>query len=388
MIARNFRAALRPPFAAFLLGAATVAAAAGVTVAPAEAAVRAAVGKPLNEAKNLAASGNYSAAMARVHEAEGISGLTGEERNIISQMKEYIAVKSGGAGEVNSALGAKAKFAADFRAGHWNAVISDADMLRKYGALDGQSMAAIAGAYYRAGNMPGCVRYIHNNFGNSAGEEILKLQMTCAYQAGDTDSQTSALEQLVARTGKAEYWTQLLKAAERTRGLSDHETLDIYRIKLLTNSMANSDDYILLTTLAIQFGSPNEALKVVQTGIQSKVMSGERSLRLLKAAQDAANADAASFAARSSAANKAPTGDALVKLGEDLWGAAKYKDAIDAIQAGIKKDKTDLNNAQIRLGMAYLGNGQKDLALRTFAQVKDDPKQVMIAHLWALYARK
>ena len=47
-----------------------------------------------------------------------------------------------------------------------------------------------------------------------------------------------------------------------------------------------------------------------------------------------------------------------------------------------------MNEAQIRLGMAYLGAGQKDAAQRAFAKVKDDPKAVMVAHLWALYARR
>jgi hypothetical protein len=377
---------VRAAVTALFLGVAA-AGAVCVSVVPADAAVRAVVGKPLNEAKNLAASGNYSAAMAKVHEAEGASGLTGEERNIISQMKEYIAVKSGGAGEVNSAIGAKAKFAADFRAGKWGQVIADADMLRKYGALDGQSMAAIAGAYYRSGNNAGCVRYIRSNFGSGAGEEVLRLQMTCAYGAGDDEAQTSALQELVGRTGKPEYWSQLLKAAERTRGLKDHQTLDIYRLKLLTGSLAG-DDYITLTTLALQFNCSAEAVSVAQKGIAANAIKGERAQRLLKTAQDSAARDQAGFAAAMAAAQKGNDGDALVKLGESLWGEGKFKDGIAAVQAGLSKSKVDADNAEIRLGMNYLGGGQKPDAERAFDKVKTDPKQTLIAHLWALYARK
>jgi hypothetical protein len=358
-----------------------------MTATPVAAAVRGVVGKPLNEAKNLAAAGNYSAAMAKVHEAEGASNLTGEERNIISQMKEYIAVKSGGAGEVNSAIGAKAKFAADFRAGKWGQVIADADMLRKYGALDGQSMAAIAGAYYRSGNNAGCVRYIRSNFGSGAGEEVLKLQMTCAYGAGDDEAQTAALQELVGRTGKPEYWGQLLKSAERTRGLKDHQTLDIYRLKLLTGSLAG-DDYITLTTLALQFNCSAEAVGIAQKGIASNAIKGERAQRLLKTAQDAAAKDQAGAAARMAAAQKGNDGDQLVAIGEAMWGEGKFKDGIAAIQAGQQKSKVDAENAEIRLGMNYLGAGDKGNATRAFGQVKTDPKQTLIAHLWALYARK
>ena len=89
------------------------------------------------------------------------------------------------------------------------------------------------------------------------------------------------------------------------------------------------------------------------------------------------------------AANAAPKGDALVKIGEDQWGQGKYKDAVATIQAGMKKPLTDKNNAEIRLGMAYLGAGQKADALKAFDRVKGPAtdKSVMIAHLWSLYAR-
>src|SRR5689334_20081229 len=87
------------------LGSASIAVVGLATVTPAEAAVRAAVGRPLQEARSLAGAGNYSAAMAKVREAESVGGLTGEERSIIGQMRQYISVKSGSGG-----LGAKAKF--------------------------------------------------------------------------------------------------------------------------------------------------------------------------------------------------------------------------------------------------------------------------------------
>ena len=68
------------------------------------------------------------------------------------------------------------------------------------------------------------------------GETALALQARCAYEVGDDVSQRAALEQLVARTGKPEYWVGLLKLGERARGLSDHNTLDINRLRLLTGA--------------------------------------------------------------------------------------------------------------------------------------------------------
>jgi hypothetical protein len=299
-------------------------------------------------------------------------------------MRTYVEAKSG-----EGPVGAKIKFANDYNAGRYRDVIGpDADALRKYGELDGESMRIVAQAYYQSGQKAECVRYIKDNFGGGAGEGLLQMLMRCAYDIGDDESMRSALEKLVSSTGKPEYWKQLLKASERAKGLSDHQTLDIYRLKLLSGTLEGKDDYTLLAQLAIQLGFPGEGQAVIQKGMAANLLTDDRSKRLLTMAQTQAGQDSAALAKNMQAAQAAKNGDALVKLGEDLWGQGKFQDALKAIQAGIAKGVTDTNNAQTRLGMAYLGAGQKDAALRAFNAVKDNANQQMIAHLWALYARK
>ncbi|HTP76530.1 MAG TPA: hypothetical protein VMJ73_06075 [Rhizomicrobium sp.] len=366
---------------AFALGTAAIAAAAVVTTVPAEAALRSVVGKPLSEAKALAASGNYTAALARVSAAEAVGGLTAEERAVIAQMRQYIEIKSG-----SGALGVKAKFANDYNAGRYREVIADGELLRKNGALDGNAMQVIAQAYYLLRDYHGCSHYIMTNFGSGAGEAVLQLQMRCAYESQDNDSMRKALETLVARTNKPEYWNQLLNTAQGTKGLADHQTLDIYRLKLLTNSITKADDYNLLAQLALQLGFAAEAQSVIEKGIAAKVLTGDRTTRLLTMAKNQAGTNAANNAKAQADANKASSGDALVKLGEDAWGQGHYPDAIKLIQAGIAKGPADKDNALVRLGMAYMSAGQKDQAVRTFDKVDGDEKQQIIAHLWSIYA--
>ena len=375
MIAKKMRAG----FWALFLGMAVVAGAGVSIVTPAAAAVRPAVGKPLQEAQSLAASGNYSAALAKVNQAAAVGGLSSEESRVVNQMRAYINSKF-------SATSGKGKLANDYRAGKWSAVVQDAESARSQ--LDANDKAAVATAYYKLGQNTQCVRYIKSNFGNSASEVVLQIMRACAFAAGDDEAQTDALEQLVAKTGKPEYWGQLLKAAERTRGLSDHQTLDIYRIKLRTNTMSGANDYTLLAKLAIELGFPAEAMAVEQKGVDAKVLSGGGINRLMAMTKSQMDSDAAGMAAKMAQAKAAPNGDALVKLGENLWGQNKAKDAIDAIKAGIAKDKTDLNNAHTRLGMAYLEAGQKDAAAREFGKVKGDAHAELVAHLWTLYARR
>ena len=373
---------IRATATAFALGTAALVAGSALLTAPAEAAVRSAIGKPLNEAKSLAASGNYSAALARVSAAEAVGSLTPEERSVISAMRQYIEVKSG-----TGALGVKAKFANDYNARRFRDAIADGELLRKNGELDGSSMQIIAQAYYQLGDYRGCSHYIMSNFGSGAGEGVLQLQMRCAYESQDNDSMRTALETLVARTNKPEYWGQLLSTAQSTKGLSDHQTLDIYRLRLLTNTVSKPDDYNLLAQLALQLGFAAEAQAVVEKGIAAKVLTGDRTTRLLTMAKGQAGSNAAKAAAALAAANAAPNGDALVKLGEDTWGQGRYPDAVKLIQAGIQKGPTDRDNALIRLGVAYFSAGQKDQAVRSFEKADGDPKQKIIAHLWTIFAR-
>jgi hypothetical protein len=382
---------LRAVAAALLLGTATLAGTVVLTTAPAMAAVRASVGKPLQEAIALLNQKNYAAAKAKVSEAEAVANKTPEETSTIAQVKNAIAINSG---DTSTPQGAKAKFANDYNARKFKDVIADGDALKKNGVLDASSMQIIAQAYFESGDKAGCEKYIKNNF-SSPGDTTLELLMRCAYDAGDEDTQRQALETLVAHTGKPEYWSNLLKLTEHAQGMRDADTLSVYRLRLLTGTIGDGKEgaanYFLLAQLALQLGFPSEAQAVLTKGQAAvKELNDPRTNKLLDLAKGQAAADVANMSKNLAAANASPQGDALVKLGEDQWGQGKAKDAIGTIQAGLKKPVADKNAATIRLGMAYLGAGQKADAVKTFDSVKGPAgdKNAMIAHLWSLYARR
>ena len=375
MTVRKLRAALT----AILLGTAAVGTA--LTLAPAAqaATVSAKVGALLNEAKSMLSAKNYSGAKAKINEAEAAASSS-DDRAVITQFKNAISISSA---DPNTPGGAKAKFAQDYNAGKFKDVIADADYLKKNNVFDAQSQLIVGQAYYKARDFAGCVRYSKSLGG---GETALALQARCAYEIGDDATQRDALEQLVARTGKAEYWTGLLKLGERSRGLSDHNTLDISRIRLLTGSMSGKDDYISLGQFALQFKLAAEAQAVMEKGVAAKLLTDDRSQRLLATAKQMAAARAASEAKDLAAANAAPQGDDLVAVGENMIGEGKAKDAIGVIQNGLKKPLKDANNGQLRLGQAYLAAGQKADAKAAFAKVKAPEKDAVVAHFWTLVA--
>jgi hypothetical protein len=374
---------LRAAVTAILLGTAAVTmtamAAQAATVSPR-------VGAALKEAQGLATAGNYKAAMAKINEAEGVPGKTPDDTTVINQMKQYIGVKSGDA-SIGGAAGAKAKFANDYNAGKWRDVIADAETLRKYNALDTQSMLIVAQAYYKASDFAGCARYIKSNLSNSS-DTALELLARCAYENGDEVTQRQSLETLVARSGKPEQWKQLLRLAERSRGLSDRNSLDVNRMRMMTGNITTKDEYLMLAQLALQLGNAAEAQSVTEKGMAAKVLTDERATRLLNLAKTQAAANAANLAKNTAAAQAQPQGDALVKVGEDLVSQGKGKEGLALIQAGVKKPMKDAVNGQMRLGHALLASGDKAGAQKVFNAIKAPEKDAMIAHLWSLAARR
>jgi hypothetical protein len=376
MTVRVLRAALTAVF----LGAAAVVLVPAVP-AQAQATVSAHVGTLLQEAQALAKAGNWKGAAAKVNEAEGQANKTAADTQIINQMKNFIAVSSG---DTSTPAGAKAKFANDYNAGKYRDVIADGETLKKLNVLDAQSALIIGQAYYKAGDNAGCVRYTKTLGGSDTALELLAR---CAYEVNDEATQRQALEQLVARGGKPEHWKLLLKLGERARGLSDHNTLDINRLRLITGGMSGKDDYVSLGQFAMQFTLGAEAQAAMEKGVAAKVLTDDRSLRLLATAKALAAQNLADRAKKLAAANASPQGDDLVLIGEQMIGEGKAKDAITMIQNGMKKPLKDANNAQLRLGQAYLAAGQKAEAKAAFAKVKTPEKDATIAHLWTLAAR-
>src|SRR5262249_49754781 len=144
------------------------------------------------------------------------------------------------------------------------------------------------------------------------------------------------------------------------------------------------DEVKLISELAIENGDNAEAVNIItKSAAIPGVANNDRFNRLLNTAKAQAAADAANLAKATATAN----GDGLVKLGEAQW-ASKPADTVRLVQMGIEKGAVDKANAQIRLGMGYLGSGQKDSAARAFSSAKSDPKWQVIARLWLLYSRR
>jgi hypothetical protein len=57
--------------------------------------IRPAIGQPVDQARALSATGDYPAALAKLHEAEAVPDKTPLETQIVNAMKNYITARAG-----------------------------------------------------------------------------------------------------------------------------------------------------------------------------------------------------------------------------------------------------------------------------------------------------
>ena len=380
MTARNLRAVA----AAFLLGTATIGAGAILMSAPAYAAVRPEVGNPLNAALAAAKAKDFKAAMQEVEKAIAVTGRTPEENALITQVKTYVGSVSGDI-SLGGAAAAKNKLGQDYAAKNYAGVIADGDALQKAGALDAATSTYVTQAYYLSGNKAGCIKYV-KSLGAAVEEVALQTLMKCAFDTNDDATQKEALESLIAKTGKAEYWTNILKIAGNAKSLTDPQSLQIARLQFLTGTMAGKDDYVKMAELDLQLGFPAEANTVLDKGTAAGLTTDDRSKKLAAQAKQQAAALQGAMAANLAAAQKDPNGDALVKVALQQTTGGAPKDGVTTAKAAVAKNLKDKDSGAIALGYSQIAAGQNADAVKSLSTEKGDGNGPMIAHLYGLYA--
>jgi hypothetical protein len=353
----------------------------------------------------------FKEALAKVREADAVSNKTANEQTLIERMRLSASLAAGdtaGAERAFEALGNK---------------LPQADQLKV--------MESLAGSYYRAkdlgkamhwaqryikegGTSPGMrqlvlqVQYEQGDFasvaktlaaevaadekaGRTPAEDRLQLLAYSQQKLNDTAGYVNTMEKLVAYHPKKNYWADLIARVPRKPGFSDRYALDIYRLKLATGNMTETSDFMEMAQLAVQAGNPVEAKKVVEQGYASGALGkgpeAERHKRLADLVEKNVAQEQAAQEQEVSEATAARSGDALVSIGFDLAMRGDATKGVALIEQGIAKGQLKRpDEAQLRLGMAQLGAGQKAKAVKTLRAVKGVDGTADIARLWALQA--
>jgi tetratricopeptide (TPR) repeat protein len=372
--------------------------------------VRAEVGKPLQAARDLIKAGKYKEALAKLHEVENVPNRTAYENLLLEQMRASAASQ---AGDTEQAIKA---FQAVLNSGR----LSEADQARY--------AASLASLYYRAKDYSNAATWAERALKSNPHDTAMRdLQIQSLYQAGDyarvsketlADIQAAekagitppeeklqllanvagreggdkgaylaALERLVTYYPKREYWVDILRRIESKPGFSNRLTLELYRLKAATKTLASANDYSEMAQLALQEQQAAEAKKILDegfaTGVLGKGQEAERQKRLLALTnQRAADAPATLKAAEAEAAS-ARDGTELVRIGLAYTGMGEYDKGIGLIQQGINKGGLKhKDDATLDLGIALMRAGQKGRAATVFKSVGGTDGAADLARLW------
>ena len=244
--------------------------------------------------------------------------------------------------------------------------------------------------YKNAGDIMSKVVANAEKAGQSPKENYLQIVMSSHFKLDNKDGIADTLKKLVRYYPKQEYWNNLLDIYRR-KSSGDRATLGYYRLMYDVGVLKDKADYMESAQLAIEAGVPGEAQTTVEKGMENGTLKSTdkteqgRYDRLLAAAKKQAATDRAALPQLAKDAEKATQGQADVGLGQAYLSYGMIDEAIAALERGIKKGGvTDIDEAQISLGIAFLKKGQKDQARQAFKAVKADSKWADLAELWTV----
>jgi tetratricopeptide (TPR) repeat protein len=148
------------------------------------------------------------------------------------------------------------------------------------------------------------------------------------------------------------------------------------------------EDYETLALGAIDLGLPEDAVRVLETGLSKGVLAGRQEPRFrrmltLAQAETAKSPDGVKDLAQQ--AQRASSGQPDAAIGRIYLSQRLYDRAIAALRKGIQKGGLEHSDqVRIDLGVAYLKSGEMQQARETFAAVKADSEWRALAELWSL----
>lgn len=371
------------------------------------------IGKPLQQAGELIKAGNGRAALAKVREAEAVGNRTAAEQLTIDRMKAAAAQRAGDNATAVQALNAvfgktsgaeQAQTAEQLafaysqlrdwgNARQWTdrakQMGRDTPALRQleqyllsqsgdYNAIARDAAAAVTAAE-RAGQRP-------------SEADLLRLA-DAQQRLNNTNGYIQTLEKLVAHYPKKDYWSAYLARLTRKSGFAQRLGLDVMRLRLATDTLETSDEYMEMAQLALQARLPAEGLKIVDQGFANgKLGTGPEAGRHQRLKDLAIKRDAekkASIAADEAAAVAERNGEALVDVGYAYVTMGQVAKGIGLIEQGIAKGNLrNPEDAKLRLGMAQLQQpSTKAQGMRTLRALKGDDGVAQIGRLWTVLAR-
>jgi len=374
-----------------------------------------AVAKILNPAQELLKKKDYQGAIAKIREAAALDKKTPFDEYTIHEF--FCAAYAGAGNYAEAAKSCEAKLdssfmpeaekpkltltllSLNFQLKNYDKAIEFGQRAIKGGFATEETKNLVAQAYYLKGDWKDALKSeqpvidAEIKAGETPKEQQLALVLNACIKLDDKDCQEHAIERLVTYYPKPDLWAQLMFTVLHDASGNDTNTMEVYRLMFEVDTLKNASDYNEMAQMALEQGSPGEAVKVLDKGFQANVFADqrakERNTRLLETAKKTAATDQANLPKIAAEADKAPTGAKNAGVGLAYLGYGQYDKAIDEFQKALTKGGLR-NEAETRLqlGIAQFKAGHKDEAYKTWKTVKGDPVLERLAGLWAVHAKQ
>lgn len=381
----------------------------------AEEKISAKVAKPMKAAQEAIQKKQWDQALAKVAEADAVSGKTPFDQFQINEFKAYVFLQQRKYAEVaslyetNLASGRQPPEQVNDRlktlvqlytaTKNYKKVMEFGDRWIKAGGQDIDTRVLVAQAHYLQKDHKEAVAIMQaaiksaEQAGKTVDENWLQLVRSAQTNMGDKDGAAKTMEKLVQLYPKPEYWNFLIGTRLNAKA-SDRVTLNTLRLAQQVGTLNSADQYLEMAELLLEAGLPGEAKSALEAGYAAKVVNpadkaaSDRYKRRFDDAKAAAAKDLQSLPQFEKDAQKGTTGQADVALGMAYSSFGQYDKAAAALSRGLAKGGVrDPDQAQIMLGIADLKLGKKADAAKAFGQVNADPQMADLARLWTIVAR-
>jgi hypothetical protein len=377
----------------------------GLSSAVAAEALRAEIGKPLQQAQAQMKQGKHKDALATLRGLDKVGNKTANESYTIERVRAAAASSAGDydtAAKSFEALLASGKLNATersqfseglvgiyMRAGDLNKANNAIETLLKQ-KDDPKLRAYLLQNYYKQGNTAALERELRTiEKSGRLTEDQLGMLANVQLKKNDKDGYVATIEKLAASYPKAQYWTDLLNRVQGKSGFSPRLKVDVYRLQLANNLLKKPSEFMEMAQLVLQAKAPAEAIKIIDKGYKAGALGvgadAARHQRLKDLAEKNLADQNKGFAALEAEYVAAKDNDALVSLGYALVQSGQADKGLKMMETATKAGGLKYaDEAKLRLGEAYAVAGKKSQAISTFKSVAGKDGSADLARYWIM----
>jgi tetratricopeptide (TPR) repeat protein len=367
------------------------------------------VGDPLAEALALGKKGQYGPALAKLKQADAVSGKTAFEQFkinetygfIYSQQRNYgqaavyfeKSLNSGQlpAGQVNDRLKQLAQL--NFQSPrNLNKVVDYSNRyLKAVGGNDPAMHAMLGQAYQLMGNHKSAIASVQTAVRQSGrpAENWLRILLQSYSAIGDSKGVAATTEKLITLYPSNENF-RMMASTLRKQAVGDEQVaINVYRLMGVLDLLDKPEDCREAAISAIVTNVPAEAVRFIEKCSEKQLFdtTDARNKRILTDAQNRVKAQQPTLGQLAQQAASGQSAEAELDAGAVLLSYGQADKALAAGKRALQKPGANADDAWMLIGRSQIQLKNGGEARKAFGQVKG-AEAASVAKLWGIYASR